>query len=259
MRSPENETHEGSPDQETISFYLDTLDLLDEAGVSHLVGGAYALIHFTGIERHTKDIDLFIHPRDRDRALEVLGEAGYETEVTFPVWLAKARKGEHLIDLIYNSRNELTEVDELWFRHAPEGRVLGRPARLCPAEEIIWSKAFIMERERFDGADVAHLIHARGLELDWDRLMMRFAPHWRVLLSHLVLFGFIYPHDRHRIPEGVMEEMMRRLTKEGCVSEEGEPLCFGPILSQSQYRVDVERWGYASAYTPPPPAGDPSD
>jgi hypothetical protein len=27
-------------------------------------------------------------------------------------------------------------------------------------EEMVWQKAFIMERERFDGADVVHLIQA---------------------------------------------------------------------------------------------------
>ena len=29
-----------------------------------LVGGAYAFERYTGIARHTKDFDLFIHPRD---------------------------------------------------------------------------------------------------------------------------------------------------------------------------------------------------
>ena len=34
------------------------------------------------------------------------------------------------------------------------------PGPLIPAEEMIWSKAFIMERERYDGADVAHILRA---------------------------------------------------------------------------------------------------
>ncbi len=58
---------------------------------------------------------------------------------------------------------------------------------------MIWSKAFIMERERYDGADIAHLILACGRDLDWRRLLGRFGRRWRVLLSHLVLFGFVYP------------------------------------------------------------------
>jgi hypothetical protein len=58
-------------------------------------------------------------------------------------------------------------------------------------EETIWSKAFVMERERYDGADIAHLLRASAERLDWHRLLERFDAHWPVLLSHLILFGFI--------------------------------------------------------------------
>lgn len=53
-----------------------------------------------------------------------------------------------------------------------------------------------MERERFDGADVAHIILKRGKRLDWGRLLSRFGEHWRVLLSHLILFDYIYPSEK---------------------------------------------------------------
>ena len=66
-----------------------------------------------------------------------------------------------------------------------------------------------MERERYDGADVAHLLRAHGDRLDWPRLLRRFGPHWRVLLSHLVLFGFIYPGERALVPAWVMDAAAR--------------------------------------------------
>ena len=73
------------------------------------------------------------------------------------------------------------------------------PVRLCPAEEMIWSKAFIMERERFDGADVAHLLRAaRRASSTGSACSPASASNWRVLLAHLVLFGFIYPGERRR-------------------------------------------------------------
>ena len=77
---------------------------------------------------------------------------------------------------------------------------------------MIWSKAFIQERERFDGADVIHLLRETGPSLDWPRLLMRFGDHWRVLLSHLILFGFVYPDKRQNVPAWVMDELMRRLS-----------------------------------------------
>ena len=71
-----------------------------------------------------------------------------------------------------------------------------------------------MERERYDGADIAHLLHARAEALDWGRLARRFGRHWRVLLSHLILFGFIYPSERTRIPEPLMRRCLQLLDAE---------------------------------------------
>jgi hypothetical protein len=73
----------------------------------------------------------------------------------------------------------------------------------------------------------------------------RFDDKWRVLLAHLVMFGFIYPGERDRIPRGVMSELATRLQRELGAPEPGGRVCRGTILSRAQYLVDVERWGYA--------------
>lgn len=224
-------------------LYTEALPRLVESGVPFLVGGAYALERYTGIARDTKDFDVFLHRRDLDRALAVLGTIGCRTEVTFPHWLAKAMTAEGLIDVIFSAGNGVAVVDDEWFEHAVESVVFGIPLKLCPPEETIWSKAFIMERERFDGADVAHLLRARAPHLDWARLLRRFGPHGRVLLSHLVLFGFIYPGERWRIPATVMRELTARLTADEPVPDERP--CQGTLLSRAQYLTDIEKWGYA--------------
>src|SRR6185436_20423939 len=162
---------------ETIAFYREALDTLGASGVEFLVGGAYALDGHTGVARQTKDLDVFLRRRDLERALAVLEAAGYRTEHPFPHWLAKAYGGEDFVDLIYSSGNGIAEVDDAWFRHASAGSVFGVDVRLCPVEEMIWSKAFILERERYDGADIAHLLLSRGSSLDWARLLERFGPH----------------------------------------------------------------------------------
>jgi hypothetical protein len=208
------------------------------------VGGAYAFERYTGIARHTKDFDLFVHPRDVDRALGCLASGGCVTDTPFPHWLAKAQCGEEVVDLIFSSGNGVALVDDDWFRHAPAETVLGVPVRLIPPEEMIWSKAFVMERERYDGADVAHIVRACADTLDWPRLLARFGDHWRVLLQHLVGFGFIYPCERARVPAAVMRELMGRLDRELTRSAR-ERVCQGTLISRAQYLVDVERWGYA--------------
>ena len=79
---------------------------------------------------------------------------------------------------------------------------------------MVWSKAFVMEKYRYDGADVAHLLLRQGASLDWKRLLRRFGRHWRVLLSHLVLFEFIYPGQRVVPPALVCGAASPRVTRE---------------------------------------------
>jgi hypothetical protein len=232
---------------EILDFYRDCLTLLRDAGVQYVVGGACALTHFAGMTRDTHDLDLFVRGRDCRRALRVLEKRGYHTHLTFPHWLGKVMCGDGYVDVIFSSGNGIVSVDDAWFTHAPRGTVLGVPVSICPAEEIIWSKAFIMERERFDGGDVAHLLRARGPLLDWRRILDRFGAHWRVLLSHLVLFGFVYPTDRDRIPEWVMRELLARATAEIGHATPPERVCNGTLLSRGQYLIDVDRWGYEDA------------
>lgn len=234
----------GPLDPQTEAFYRDVLQTLNAAGVPYLVGGAYAFACFTGIERHTKDLDLFIHRRDFDRVADALKDGGYEAEMTYSHWLAKVHRGDTFVDLIFSSGNGVAEVDDEWFEHASQAEVLGVPVRISPPEEMIWSKAFIMERERYDGADVAHLFHDRAGQMDWHRLLRRFGPHWRVLFSHLVLFGFVYPAERDRIPAWVMSECLLRLRRELLTEPVDDKLCGGTLLSREQYLADVEQQGY---------------
>jgi hypothetical protein len=196
-------------------------------------------------------MDIFVYRKNVDRIFEVFGKAGFRTEMAFTHWLAKVFDGNLYLDVIFSSGNGLCEVDDRWFEHSVEGKVFGLPVRFCPAEEMLWSKAFIMERERYDGNDIAHLLLTRGEGLDWDRLLFRFDSHWRVLLSHLILFGYIYPSERDRLPQKVIRELLGRLERELRMPTGLDQPCQGPLLSRIQYRTDIEEMGYRDARLPP--------
>lgn len=248
-------------DPETRAFYRRALSVLRDAGVPFLVGGAYAFERYTGIARHTKDLDVFVRESDHPHALAALEADGCRGEVPFPHWLAKAYCGDHFVDIIFGSGNGIAPVDDDWFAYAIDETVLNIPVQIVPAEEMIWQKALIMERERFDGADVAHVLRARAERLDWDRLIARFGDHWPVLLSHLILFGYIYPDEREKIPAEVMQPLLRRAesppdpspdpSADGSHDEASGPICNGTVLSRTQYLVDVEQWGYQDARVEP--------
>ena len=244
----------------TAAFFRRALRTLVDAHVPFLVGGAFAHACFTGIRRVTKDLDLFIYRRDYERVAGLMEAQGWRAEITYPHWLAKVHAGEDFIDLIFNSGNGLTPIDERWFKGNRQVNVLGVPVLLANMEDGLLSKAFIMERERYDGADVAHLLQANAEHLDWPGLLERFGAHWRVLLAHLTLFGYIYPGERHRVPRWVMDKLLARLAAETrqAPSQDGH-VCAGTLLSREQYLHDVERLGYVDGRLTPASTMTPED
>jgi hypothetical protein len=240
-----------APSPAAQTFYVRVMKVLEAGSVEFLVGGTYAFTPYTGIARSTKDFDIFVRCEDSSRALAVLADAGLRVEMTFPHWLAKVFHDEEFVDVIFNSGNGITPVDEQWFLHAPAGTVLGVDVRLAPAEEMLWSKAFVMERERYDGADVIHILRSRAERLDWDRLLVRFGSRWRVLLLNLILFGFVYPGERARIPARIMRILTDRLAGELDSDAAAGRLCQGTLVSREQYLRDTLEWGYFDARVEP--------
>jgi hypothetical protein len=235
--------------RELPEFYFDALNLLETANVPFLIGGAFAQSRYTKRYRETKDLDLIIRRADVPAAMAACEQAGYRTELTFPHWLAKIRDDQYVLDVVFSSGNGVLEVDEDWFTYAVDNELMGRPVKLCPVEELLWSKAFIQERERYDGNDVLHLLHARGAVLDWNRLLARFSEHWAILLGHLVLFMFVYPDRRGTIPKAVVDDLVDRF--QHMRPDPNNPLCLGTLLSRQQYLFDIGRLGYADARVEP--------
>ncbi|HYM79993.1 MAG TPA: hypothetical protein VEY91_01125 [Candidatus Limnocylindria bacterium] len=230
------------------AFYSRALALLERTQKPFLVGGAYAFARYTGIERDTRDFDVFLRRSDVHDVLSAFAAEGYRSELTFPHWLGKIHEGDRYVDLIFSSGNGVAVVDDEWFAHAQPSDVIGIPVRLIPVEEMIWSKGFVMERERYDGADVIHLIHAQADRIDWLRLMRRYRPYPRVLLAHLLLHGFVFPAERDRVPEPVIRELWERSLGRPAPAE--ERLCQGTLISRLQYLADLAQ-GYRDARQAP--------
>ncbi len=219
---------------------------LQDTDIPFLIGGAYVVEVYAGVSRQTKDFDLYLRPQHVDLALDALKRAGYKTKKTFPHWLAKAGRGRDHVDLIFRAGNGLCEVDDSWFERAHGHEFLGLSVKLCAPEEMIWMKAYIMERERFDGADIAHILQSCAEKLDWAHLVRCFGPDWPVLLSHLVLFGYIYPSERDKIPAEVMDNLIARLRSERRTAG-ADRICRGTLLSRKQYLMDIHERGFRDA------------
>ena len=231
--------------KEAHAFYKEALELLKESGATFMLGGAFCMFEYTGIYRDTKDLDIFCKPTEYPKILKFFAEKGFETELTDVRWLAKVFKGEYFIDIIFDTVNNICRVDDTWLQHAPEMEFVGCKVKMLPAEELIFCKLYVQNRERFDGADVNHVLLKQGKNLDWKRLMQRMDPHWHILLAQLVMFQFVYPSDFHEIiPRWVFDELVKRAQEQYDVPPPVEKVCRGPIIDQTQYQVDIKDWDY---------------
>lgn len=233
------------PSSEAEDFYAEALRELARSAVPFLLSGAYAFAAYTGISRQTKDLDVFCKAGDLPRILSHFKGLGYEIEIEDERWIGKVKRGEHFFDAIFASANGTMPVTDEWFEHAGAMEVLGTPVRIVGPTELVWSKAFIQLRHRYDGADVAHLVLKQHASIDWRRLLGYMEAHWEVLLMHLLNFRWIYPTERDHVPRWLVGELLERLRLQLDLPPPQMKICRGRMFSRIDYATDVREWGFA--------------
>jgi Uncharacterised nucleotidyltransferase len=237
-------------------FFHDVLTLLEEKSIPFAVSGAFALQQHSGICRETKDLDIFLPAENISDALACLMNRGFECEVTDPVWLAKAYRDRYFVDLIAGMSNAVITVDASWMKHAHPATVLGVSTRMLAPEELLLSKLFVTRRERFDGADIAHIVYATQGKLDWERIVKRVGEHWEILFWSLLLFRYVYPSHSDYVPAPLWQELIQRLSK-AVASPDSEQPFRGSLIDDCMFAIDLKDWGlenllerYRAARTP---------
>jgi len=220
------------------------LNALNEGGVRYAVTGAFALQRHTGIWHDTKDLDLSLTQASVETALRCLKRLGYRGEITDPVWLAKAYGEEFFVDFVTGMSNGVISVDSQWIERAHPAVIVGVPTRVLAPEELLASKLFVIRRERFDGADIAHILYATGADLDWKRLFAIVGEHWQLLHCSLVFFAYVYPANVDQIPAHVWQELMTKF--EWTIKHPDPTAPFrGSLVDEFLFAIDVKEWGLA--------------
>jgi hypothetical protein len=229
------------------AFYSEVLQMMAESQIPFLVSGTYALASYTGIDRPTKDVDVFAKAGDALKMLHYFKEHGFGVEIVDERWLYRITRGQLFVDVITNMPTVTTHVTDEWFINAPEAELFGATVKLVPPTQFIWSKIFVQDHHRFDGADVAHMILKRHHDIDWKRLLSHMELYWEVLLMALLNFRFIYPSERHCVPRWLMDELLERLHDQKDIKGPGRRVCRGRIFSPRDYAIDVDQWGFSDA------------
>ena len=224
------------------ALFREVLLLLEEQRIPFAVSGAFALQQHTGICRDTKDLDIFLSAENASIALASLHKEGFECEISDPVWLAKAHRGNYFVDLITGMSNGVISVDQSWIERSHPAIVMGVPTRVLGPEELIASKLFVTRRERFDGADIAHVIYATQGKLDWDRLLQHAGEHWEILLWALLLFRYVYPAQTKYVPAQIWQDLIGRLTI--AITDPNPNQDFrGSLIDEFMFAIDMKEWG----------------
>jgi hypothetical protein len=125
---PNGSTIQQPPEAE--AFYAEVLRLMAQSEVPFLVSGTYALSSYTGIDRPTKDVDVFAKAGDCLRILAYCKDHGFDVEIVDERWLARITRGRLFVDVIYNMPTVATHVTDEWFENAPEWELFGAKVRL---------------------------------------------------------------------------------------------------------------------------------
>ena len=227
--------------EEQVGLFRDVLEALERNRVPYAVSGAFALRQHTGICRYTKDLDLFLTAQNCDAGMRCLREAGMKCEVADPVWLAKARRDGYFVDLITGMSNGVIVVEDSWIQRAWPAVVYGVTTRVLAPEELVASKIFVTRRERFDGADIAHVIYGTHGNFDWQREMDLVGEHWEMLFWALVLFRYVYPGQSHYVPAEIWCELLRRFERE-VRNPDPKAQFRGSLVDDNMFAIDLNEW-----------------
>lgn len=231
-------------DGNQTKFYAGFIKLLKRYKFQFLIGGGLSVTEQSSVNRPMKDLDVFVKAGDFPRILNTLKDNGYKTSIPDERWLAKASKDGLTIDLIFSSYNYQNHVDDSWFENSKDAKLFGQTVKLVGAEEIIWCKAFVQDRTWYDGADINHIILSQGNNLNWKRLLHRMENYWELLFSIILNFRFVYPSERGIVPKWLMQELISRLEHQLKNPIPKDKICRGPLLSRTQYQVDLREGGF---------------
>jgi hypothetical protein len=179
-------------------------------GIRFAIGGGTALSTYTGHWRGTKDLDFYVVPQDRERAVEVVTRAGmqdyYERLPYDRAWIYRSYNDDTIVDIIWAMANHCCPVDERWVSDGPVVQFKDERVRLIPPEELIYGKMYVLQRDRCDWPDIVNLFEAVGYDLDWRHLLARMGSDAPLLGAVLGVFCWLAPDRAAQFPRWLLDQ-----------------------------------------------------
>lgn len=206
------------------AIFLPVLRAIEKLGIDFAVGGGLAVSFYTGQWRNSKDLDIYVLPKDRDAVIAAVNATGmsdyYEQAAYDRNWIYRAHRDGVIVDLIWAMANGSGDVDHAWLRDGAVAVLRGEEVRLLAAEELFWSKSHVLQRDRCDWPDLLNMLYTAGPALDWRRLLARcrsqvdaratstaIRSEYRLLGSIVMLFSWVAPGRAAQLPRWLWSEL----------------------------------------------------
>lgn len=164
------------PSEPTVDDLLDAMRragaVLRDADVPFALAGGQAVYARGGPETE-HDVDFILREEDANRALELLGEAGFRCERPPEGWLYKVYDDkEAMIDLIYAPNNQPEAVEDILER-ADELEVNAITINVMGVTDVLVTKLLALKEHEVDYDGVLEVTRALREQIDWPLLRER--------------------------------------------------------------------------------------
>jgi len=211
------------PDEQW-AVYRDAIAAARTTGLPFMLGGGFALAAYTGRWRNTKDIDFYVLPKQRQAFIDAITEAGfvdYYGQVPYDRgWIYRGFRDGTIVDLIWSMANRRAEAQPSWFEDSTSVEVRGEPLKVIAAEELLWCKMYVMQRDHSDWSDVLNLLYAVAPNLDWRRVLENLEEDLPIMRALLTLFGWLCPSRASELPESLKQRLNLATTARVSIREE---------------------------------------
>jgi hypothetical protein len=201
------------------AIYQAVLDEARRRGIEFAVGGGMAVAAYTVHRQSTKDIDLYVRPQDREAMIVLVHEYGlkdyFEVCPYDRKWIYRSYIGNVIIDIMWAMPNQKAQVDIEWIRRGPEVELYGERVRVLAAEELIWAKLYVLQRDRCDWPDILNLLYCTADQLDWDHLVKRVDDDAPLLGAVLTVFRWLCPERAAAMPRPIWRRLAEHVRRSG--------------------------------------------
>jgi Uncharacterised nucleotidyltransferase len=146
---------------------------LRDADVNFMLGGGLAVWARGGPESD-HDLDLMVRPEDAERALAVLGDAGFRAERPPESWLLKAwDDNDVMVDLIFEPVG--LPIGDAAFERADYLEVEAVGMQVMALEDVLVTKLLALDEQALDYQGLVQTARPVREQVDWEDVRARTA------------------------------------------------------------------------------------